>query len=193
MYDTGYNISDVDESKLAIPYNFAFPHYNYLAMGSGAIRTTILDLARFSLLFSHGGVSNGTRILSDVSVNLITSEYLGWLDFGKQWDGHGGLIRGFVSHMLTNMGRGTVVPYNVIVFTNQYNSVEHNLELCFKLEEIAYEIDADTVLFPAVPSDNSIIFAFLLVGGACTMLVISIYIARTGILHGSKNEELVLS
>ena len=204
MYDTGYNISDIDESKLTIPYNyefeispgtgnFAFPHYNYLAMGSGAIRTTILDLARFSLLFSHSGVSNGTRILSHESVNLITSEYLGWLDFGNQWDGHGGLIRGFVSHMFTNLRRGTAVPYNVIVFTNQYNSLPQNLELSFKLGEIAYEIDADTELFPKDSSNNSLVFAFLLIGGACTMLVISIYITRTHISRAPKIEELVLS
>ena len=204
MHDTGYNISDVDESKLAIPYNYEFevypgtgnlvlPHYNYLSMGSGAIRTTILDLARFSLLFTHAGVSNGTRILSDESINLITSEYLGWLDFGPQWDGHGGLLRGFVSHMFTNLGRGTSVPFNVLVFTNQYNSLGENLDVTYKLCDIAYSIDADRDLFPVVSSDNSIIFAFLLVGGACTMLVISIYLTRSGKLSRPNMEELVVS
>ncbi len=198
MDHTGYNITDInDENKLAIPYvyefevmpgsgNLALPHYNFLGMGGGAMRSNIFDLARFSLVFSHGGVSNGTRILSEESVNLITRDYLGWLDFGAQWDGHGGLVYGFVSHMLVNLGQGTSVPYGVIVFTNQYYSVDANLAVTYTLTEIVNDIDADTDLFPLTTSNITFNVGFLFAVLAGVLLVSSVYLTKTGRIGGNR-------
>ena len=190
MYNTGYNFSDIDDvNKLAKPYAFewedapnktgnqAYPHYSFLGKGGGAIRSNMPDLARYSLLFSHEGVSNGTRILSEESVNLIIQEYLGWLDFGPNWDGHGGDIFGFISHMITNLGRGTSVPYGVIVFTNQWFSLEKNLELTFTISEIVYEIDTNTDLFPS-STETAAMPNFTIIGSVCLLSFLSIYFRR---------------
>jgi CubicO group peptidase (beta-lactamase class C family) len=187
MYNTGYNISDIeDTNKLAIPYafewednptgaegNIAYPHYNFLGKGGGAMRSNIHDLARYSLIFSHGGVSNGTRILNDESVKLITQDYMGWLDFGPNWDGHGGDIFGFISHMITNLGRDTSVPYTIIVFTNQWYSLEANLNLTYKISEIVYELDSELS-----STRTSLVPGFTFIGIICLLLSLPINFRR---------------
>jgi CubicO group peptidase (beta-lactamase class C family) len=200
MENTGYDFSDItDLNKLAIPYVYewdlfpgsglvAQPHYNYLGYGSGALRSCILDLARYSLIFSHGGVSNGTRILSETSVSLICDEYLGWLDFGAEWDGHGGDIFGFISHMITNQGRGTSVPYQVIVFTNQWYSFGGNLEITYALADRAIELDQDPTLFPQPVFfvDSHLVLAASFMGFSTFLLLIVNFAAKTGRLGGKK-------
>jgi CubicO group peptidase (beta-lactamase class C family) len=194
MDNTGYDFSDIDDmNKLAIPYvnewdlfpgsgNVAQPHYNFLGYGSGALRTNILDLARYSLIFSHGGVSNGTRILSEESVSLICDEYLGWLDFGAEWDGHGGDIFGFISHMITNQGRGTSVPYQVIVFTNQWYSFNGNLEITYALADKVIELDQDPILFPqpGYLVDTRLVLVASFTGISSLLLLSVIVAAKTG-------------
>ena len=203
MDNTCYDFSDIENaSKLAIPYahewelfpgngNVAFPHYNHLGPGPGALRSNIPDLSRYSLLFSHGGVSNGTRILNEASVNLICDEYLGWHDYGSKWSGHGGDIFGFISHMLTNLGRGTSVPYQVIVFTNQWFSMDANLEITYALSEKVYEIDQDTTLFTSSHSvsifEYRLIFSIAFTGFSSVLLVLSIFLVRTGRIGAKKS------
>ncbi|MFX0065265.1 MAG: serine hydrolase domain-containing protein [Candidatus Hermodarchaeota archaeon] len=191
MDNTGYNFSDIEDiNKLATPYAFkwdddpnttgntAYPHYNFLGKGSGGMRSNILDLARYSLLFSHAGVSNGTRILSEESVNLITQDYLGWLDFGPNWDGHGGDIFGFISHMIINLGRGTLVPYEVIVFTNQWYSLDANLNLTYTISDIVYEIDKNLYLFTNSSSNTTAAPGFTIIWIVCFLLISSIYFKK---------------
>jgi CubicO group peptidase (beta-lactamase class C family) len=200
MEDTGYDFADIDdENQLAVPYvyewdlfpgsgNVAQPHYNYLGYGSGALRSSILDIARFSLIFSHGGISNGTRILSEESISLICSEYLGWLDFGAEWDGHGGDIFGFISHMITNQGHGTSVPYQVIVFTNQWYSFGGNIEITYALADRAIELDSDPTLFPQTETfmDSRLVLPVSFASLSSLLLLGVVVATKTGRLGSRK-------
>ncbi|MHA2229761.1 MAG: serine hydrolase domain-containing protein [Candidatus Thorarchaeota archaeon] len=198
MENTCYDFSEIgNQSKLAHPhvYNWelfpgsglvSHPLYNHLGIGPGALRSNILDLARYSLIFSHGGVSNGTRILREESINLICNEYLGWLDFGAEWDGHGGDVFGYISHMITNRGRGTSVPYQVIVFTNQWYSRGGNLEITYALADKVKELDQDPSLFPqaANPRDSRLVIMTSFTGLSSLLLLIVIVAAKKGRLGG---------
>jgi len=137
MQNTGYNYTDFDEAQLATPYiymfeldpastgNQAYPHYNTLNYGSGGLRSNILDLAKFLLVFLHNGVSNGTRILEEDTLRTMESLQTAWLAPGDpliQWGGWGGTegdAWAFHAKVYGYYGGNTTVPYGVITLLNQ--------------------------------------------------------------------------
>jgi CubicO group peptidase (beta-lactamase class C family) len=137
MHSTGYNFSKFDESQLAIPYeyqleqdpestgNIAYPHYNLLAYSCGAIRSNIYDLARFLLVHMHKGLSNGTRILEEQTIQRMHELQASWVTGSGglvHWDGWGGTegdIYGFHAKAYAIHDGNTTVPYAVITLVNQ--------------------------------------------------------------------------
>ena len=123
---------------------------------------------------------NGTRILSQTSMELLLDQYLGWLDYGPEWDGHGGDIFGFKAHMWTNLGRGTSVPYQVIVFTNQWYSFSANFEVTEYLANLVYEIDQDN---PTPAMNVALAMSLAIAGFASVFFVCSVVLVRSGRLE----------
>ncbi len=134
---TVYNFTGLDESQLALPYEYmmeedptstgneAYPHYNYLGYGSGAIRSNVYDLARYLLIHMHKGVSEGVRILEEQTMDLMHDLQASWVtgDGGLvNWDGWGGTegdIYGFHAKAYAIVDGNTTVPYVVITLVNQ--------------------------------------------------------------------------
>ena len=137
MHSTGYNYTDFDIAQLAIPYiyrfemdndstgNKAYPHYNTLSYGCGGLRSNIFDLAKFLLVFLHKGVSNGTRILEEDTLQTMEELQSAWLAPGDpliQWGGWGGTEGdqwAFHTKGYAIYEGNTTVPYAVITFVNQ--------------------------------------------------------------------------
>ncbi|MGY5881763.1 MAG: hypothetical protein RTV31_16050, partial [Candidatus Thorarchaeota archaeon] len=105
--------------------NRAYPHYNYLGYGSGAIRSNVYDLARYLLIHMHKGVSEGVRILEEQTVDLmhaLEGPYITGDSSLLDWDGWGGTegdIYGFHTKAYAIVGGNTTVPYAVITLVNQ--------------------------------------------------------------------------
>ena len=137
MHYTGYNFSRFDDSQLALPYEYmleldpestgnkAYPHYNYLGYGSGSIRSNVYDLARFLLAHMHKGISNGTRILEEQTIQTMHGMQASWI-LGSgglvNWDGWSGTegdIYGFHAKAYAIHDGNTTVPYAVVTLVNQ--------------------------------------------------------------------------
>ena len=137
MMSSGYNLTDFDISRLVIPYlynettdeNIAYPHYNNLAYGAGAIRSNAYDLAKFLMVHMHRGVSNGVRILEEQTITLMhqidasyltgSSELINWDGWGgTEGDGYGYHCKAYEIH-----DGNTTVPYAIITFLNQHLDV----------------------------------------------------------------------
>ncbi|MFX0064377.1 MAG: serine hydrolase domain-containing protein [Candidatus Hermodarchaeota archaeon] len=153
MQDTGFNISEVDQAKLAQPYaymfpmdpnstgNVGYPIYNHLGYGSGAVRSNVLDLSRYMLIHMHKGVSNGTRILKDETIEMMHQISIGWESVPAPfWDGIDGGVFGYRVKFRTNMGRGTDIPYGVVALANQEFCEEELLNITKILQNIVYDI-----------------------------------------------------
>ena len=137
MHSTGYNYTEFDIAQLATPYiymfemdptstgNKAYPHYNTLTYGAGGLRSNILDIAKFLLVFLHDGVSNRTRILEEETLRTMESLQTAWLAPGDpliQWGGWGGTEGdqwAYHAKAYGYYGGNTTVPYGVITFVNQ--------------------------------------------------------------------------
>lgn len=137
MDSSGYNFTSFDESQLTTPYEYlldidptstgnkAYPHYNYLGYGSGAIRSNVYDLARYLLIHMHSGVSNGVRILEEQTITLMHQLQASWVTGTGglvNWDGWGGTegdIYGFHAKAYAVIDGNTTVPYAVITLVNQ--------------------------------------------------------------------------
>ncbi len=134
---SGYNFTGFDESQLALPYEYmmeidpnstgnkAYPHYNYMGYGSGAVRSNVYDLARYIQIHMHQGESDGVRIIEEDTVTLMHQLQASWVtgDGGLvNWDGWGGTegdIYGFHAKAYAIIGGNTTVPYAVITLVNQ--------------------------------------------------------------------------
>ncbi len=137
MDSSGYNFTEFDETQLALPYEYmfeldptstgnkAYPHYNYLGYGSGAIRSNVYDLARYLLIHMHGGTSNGVQILEEQTLSLMHQLEGPWVTGSGglvDWDGWGGTegdIYGFHAKAYAIIDGNTTVPYAVITLVNQ--------------------------------------------------------------------------
>ena len=87
MLDTSFEISDLDQNRLATPYLYYFRIYVPLpdyemdgaCAAAGGLRTTILDLSHFLIAQMNGGVYGGVRILKEETYHLdIKKQMRGW-------------------------------------------------------------------------------------------------------------------
>jgi len=94
MEKTAWLIADVNEGQLAHPHDYnrgeyqVLPHYSYASISDGALRTSVVEYARFLQAMMNGGIgANGTRILeADTVAEMIapqipemsSSQGLGW-------------------------------------------------------------------------------------------------------------------
>ncbi|NHJ47589.1 MAG: serine hydrolase [Asgard group archaeon] len=152
MDSTGFNYTKFDESQLAIPYiynfeldnestgNIAYPHHNTESYGAGGIRSNIYDLARYLMIHMHKGVSNGTRILNDTTIETmhqLRGPFLEpgdeWLNWGG-WGGTEGDTYAFHTKAYCYYDGNTTVPYGVITFVNQ--GMDEARDACFDICEL---------------------------------------------------------
>ena len=132
MDHTSYDFNDFETSQLALPYyynfsldpepnkNKAYPLFNEVSYGAGAIRSNVYDLSRFLLVHINKGLSNGTRILEESSMNLMHQIHASWYDdiFDK-WGGIEGDTFGYHTKAYTIHSSNTTVPYAVVTLVNQ--------------------------------------------------------------------------
>ncbi len=155
MVSTGYNYTSFDLERLAIPYiylfeldsestgNKAYPHYNSINYGAGGIRSDIFDLAKFIQVFLHRGVSNGTRILEEETLQTMVDLQTAWLspdDPLIQWGGWGGTEGdswAFHTKAYGYYNGNTTVPYGVITFLNQ--GMDEGRDACFNITMLLAE------------------------------------------------------
>jgi len=136
MKDSSFLISNINVSKLAIPYNIEkrkyvpIMHFTFMDYPAGGLRTSVLDLSHFLIAHMNGGVYNGTRILNESTVEEMHTiqcnntdhnfKYgLGWQIWGKP-----GNKNQLIFHGGGSWGVTTVMdfsPYDkigIIFFTN---------------------------------------------------------------------------
>ncbi|MHA2495547.1 MAG: serine hydrolase domain-containing protein [Candidatus Hodarchaeales archaeon] len=173
MTTTGYNYSDFEEEKLAIPYDLGvtggeltpLPHYNPWPLGCGGLRTSVLDLSQFLLAHMNNGIFNGTRILKEQTVKLMHEEIsgshygLGWLWRGlksqsESAQGHSGIEIGFTAHMYFVQEPYPAKSYGAIVLTNKVASDLLNY-LNLILEDLLEEAKAYPIPESSVTSDSA--------------------------------------
>jgi len=136
MSSSGYFLSDLNSSNLAVPYvwmagrYFRLPYYQVRNSACGGLKTTTLDLAHYLIVHMNGGVYNGVQILNSTSINEIhRAQYqlpyennfsygLGWYSGnhsdGKRYGGHDGTIAGgrSVMRMRYEDNVGVIMFYN---------------------------------------------------------------------------------
>jgi len=82
MYNTSFLYSDLNTSRIAIPYNaerglfiiqplHRNPLYSYLWAACANLKTTVTDLSHFVIAHMNGGVYNDTRILNESTIDLM--------------------------------------------------------------------------------------------------------------------------
>lgn len=134
MYDTSFSISDLDESRLAVPYLWLMglyipaPHYEYCCYNPAAgLRTTVEDLSHFLNAHLNDGLYDGIRILNESTVEEMHNIQYPGVGYGLGFEimylgsdkyvGHWGRNVGFIAHMLgcpsSNLG--------IIYFYNEYS------------------------------------------------------------------------
>lgn len=79
MNNTSYRLTDLDPARLATPYGgsaaagyTSYGQYGYPDYPDGALRTSVTELARFMMMFMHGGDLDGTRIISAAGAQEIS-------------------------------------------------------------------------------------------------------------------------
>lgn len=152
MTSSGYNYLDFT-GKNAIPYerinetNFDIPLYNLSMEGSGSLRSTVPDLAKFMIAHMNQGEYNGFQLLNPESIELMHEKHvsfpgsekagygLGWFISEEGLQGHDGAVPGFLASMFINeTGQGA---YGIIVMFNRGSS-------------FVLDIDLLTSFFPAI-------------------------------------------
>ncbi|MFX0091944.1 MAG: serine hydrolase domain-containing protein [Candidatus Hodarchaeota archaeon] len=178
MTNIGYNYSDFDSEKLAIPYDqhlvelwpFLFgtnmsekvevlPSYNTEATGDGGLRTSVLDLSHFFIAHMNGGVYNGVRILEEKTIELMHKKVSSYYGLGWMWNdyfqtqGHTGAMFGFLSAMVfVQSGADSSVPYGIIFFINKRWPLNQT-DTCFAAVYNQLIRAAESV--PFIPSSSS--------------------------------------
>jgi CubicO group peptidase (beta-lactamase class C family) len=197
MQDTGYNYTEFDLAQLATPYvymfemdptstgNVAYPHYNTPTYGAGGMRSNIFDLARFLLVFTHDGVSNGVRILEEETLRTMEALQTAWLAPGDpliDWDGWGGTEGdqwAYHAKGYTIYGSNTTVPYAVITFVNQgldsARGAAHNITRLLQVYVHQYDTTTVDCPFGLAPEDVLLIATSV---GAVIIVVLIIVIKR---------------
>ncbi len=131
MIETSWMLADLDEEKLAIPYQWARGgyvtdgHYGFPDYPSGQLRSSAVSMSRFLMAVEQGGALDGERVLTSASVQeMMTIPYddlepdqgIFWyrweLDGEEVWGHNGGEIGTATEILLTEDGTGLVVLMN---------------------------------------------------------------------------------
>ena len=105
MQDTAWHIADLDETVLAVPYEWRLgdwkpiAHYGYPDYPDGSLKTGAEQLARFLAMHSNDGRYKDTQIVSPESVAEMNTAQYPSLDAMQgliwyEWDLNGETIRG---------------------------------------------------------------------------------------------------
>lgn len=127
MNSTSYNYADLNWDKIAVMYSKSGNGSNYLdnrVYPSGGAKSTLIDLSHFAICYMNKGIYNGTRILTDESVNKIleiqnqaSGKCLMWNIYFGDWYGHtGGLELGTATTLTIHLESKT----GLIIFTNAH-------------------------------------------------------------------------
>lgn len=122
MNSTSFNLADLDESKMAVPYhNGPYTQYSVPYYPATTVKTSISDFSKFVRLYLNHGTYDGTQILQRETVtemlrpqNANSSLGFLWWTYNQGWKGHGGAYYGSTTFMDLNLGQNK----GVIVFTN---------------------------------------------------------------------------
>lgn len=144
MYDTSFQLSSLNVSRVAVPYAFVqgvyypYMHYRFLDYPAGGLRTSVIDLSHFLIAQMNNGTYHTTQILSPQTITLMhTVQYqsttynfqygLGfqiWNTRHGQTIGHMGSLFGVQTSMTYRENEGI----GVIMFTNQeINTVKDSI------------------------------------------------------------------
>ena len=128
MEETSWRLAGLDAAHIATPYTYddgqytPYEHYGYPDYPDGALRTSVLQLARFLITFINGGAYGDTRILQASTVAEMRREQVPALEEGQgliwytegERMGHDGGDDGILTRMFfrpTN-GRGVILLSN---------------------------------------------------------------------------------
>lgn len=129
MTDSTWFLAQTYVSRAAVPHQYfrrairSIGHFGYPDYPSGQLRSTTRDIARVAQLVLGRGVIDGTRVLSEASMDemlrrqgpgLSRGQALGWFWDGPNWLGHSGGDPGVATQMLVNVetGMGLVLLCN---------------------------------------------------------------------------------
>ena len=189
MSSTGYNISEFDESQLAIPYfynhelntwqsgNVQYPHYNEQGYASGAIRSNVFDLAKFLLIHMHNGISNGVRILDETTLRTMHQMEASWVQNVTPWGGWGGTegdVFGFHAKAYSIHNGATNVPYAVITFVNQGH--DDAREACFSITKLLIDYVNEWDITATNCTSNDTQMYFIVISGAGVVLAVIVIV-----------------
>lgn len=140
------------------------PYYDTKGFaGMGGIRTTLTDISHFLIMHMNNGTYKDVRILDNETINLMHNTcYKGYVspgsknlpsrlkkwgkrNFGIGWwstenwfdekiDGHGGMMPGYVSFIMTNLSE----KIGFIVLSNHMDVIEFHENIKFFLKTDAY-------------------------------------------------------
>ena len=143
MNSTGFNYTDFT-GRNAFPYEQEDTGmvkgilYNLYDIGSGALRSTIPDLAKFLIAHMNQGTNDNSQILQPQTVNLMqtsqismygnelggfyyTGYGLGWPLFTNSLIGHGGALPGYLNQIaFKTVNNGT---YGIVFSFNKGSSI----------------------------------------------------------------------
>jgi len=160
MFNTSFEIDDLNKSRLVTPYLYLFrtfiPLHDYemdnACASAGGLRTTVLDLSRFLIVHMNNGIFNGFRLLNESTINLMHTiqpsknnnrHALGWQVWrsdknGTHYlEGHAGEVPGGTSFMFYREPEKT----GIIIFINQFTFKNRIIELtnCFRISDTLFE------------------------------------------------------
>lgn len=131
---TGWLLSDLDASRLALPYSFNTARRRFTALQeqtgahypAGGLRASAQDLTRFVRAFLGNGVLDGARVISEHAMTEMTTPQFPELDpdqnltlyerrvAGRRWLGHSGSTFGGSAQLLMRPEEGRAI----LVLTN---------------------------------------------------------------------------
>ena len=150
MTSTGFSYQDFN-GRNAIPYewnngtNFELPFYDLNLPGVGALRSTVVDMAKYMKAHMNQGEYNISPLLKTRTLLLMHSEDLtltgttdgfdlegfglGWFLYEFDLRGHGGATPGFSANMfLRETGKGDL---GVIVMYNRGSALIYDSQLIY--------------------------------------------------------------
>lgn len=109
MYNTSYNLIDLDLGNVARPYGenyLPISHYSHIHKPAGWLRSSLDEFSHFIIAYMYGGEYQGNRILQESTVekilkmrNIVSGICLMWNRYIDDWYGHSGGGVGSSTHV----------------------------------------------------------------------------------------------
>ena len=125
MFDSGFRLRDVDQTRLATLYHDGevINQYSVIHYPAGMVRSSLEELSHFLIAIVNGGVYHNTRILEEGTVDEMLSIKLAteglsfiWQSQRQGWVGHIGGYWGVTSSLDLNRNQNV----GVIILSNSY-------------------------------------------------------------------------